>query len=411
MDVARVRADFPILGRTFQGHPLVYLDSAATSQKPRSVIEAETRYYSETNANVHRGVYALSVEATDAYEAARARVAKFIGASDPSEVIFVRGTTEAINVAAASLGQLLLERGDRVVTTVMEHHSNIVPWHLLRVQRGIDLRFVDVDDEGRLRLDQYDALLGPKTKVVTLTHASNVLGTVNPVREIADRAHAAGAVVVVDAAQSAPHRKVDVNALGADLLAFSGHKVLGPMGIGVLWGRKELLERMPPAAGGGEMIDVVTQDRVTYREPPARFEAGTPNVAGAIGLSAGLDYLEHLGWDEIASHERKLYDHAAEQARGRFGDHLQVYGPTSPNERQGLQSFALQGVHPHDVASLLDADGVAVRAGHHCCQPLMARLNVPALTRSSPYIYNTEAEIDRLYDALERVARVFAGPS
>jgi cysteine desulfurase/selenocysteine lyase len=411
MDVARVRADFPILGRTFQGHPLVYLDSAATSQKPRSVIEAEARYYSETNANVHRGVYALSVEATDAYEAARARVAKFIGASDPSEVIFVRGTTEAINVAAASLGQLLLERGDRVVTTVMEHHSNIVPWHLLRVQRGIDLRFVDVDDEGRLRLDQYDALLGPKTKVVTLTHASNVLGTVNPVREIADRAHAAGAVVVVDAAQSAPHRKVDVNALGADLLAFSGHKVLGPMGIGVLWGRKELLERMPPAAGGGEMIDVVTQDRVTYREPPARFEAGTPNVAGAIGLSAGLDYLEHLGWDEIASHERKLYDHAAEQARGRFGDRLQVYGPTSPNERQGLQSFALQGVHPHDVASLLDADGVAVRAGHHCCQPLMARLNVPALTRSSPYIYNTEAEIDRLYDALERVARVFAGPS
>jgi len=411
MDVARVRADFPILDRTFQGHPLVYLDSAATSQKPRAVIEAEDRYYRETNANVHRGVYALSVEATDAYEAARARVARFIGASDPSEVIFVRGTTEAINLAAASLGQFLLERGDRVVTTVMEHHSNIVPWHLLRVQRGIDLQFVDVDDEGRLNLDQYDALLGPRTKVVTVTHASNVLGTVNPVREIADRAHAAGAVVVVDAAQSVPHRRVDVQALGADLLAFSGHKMLGPMGIGVLWGRKELLERMPPAAGGGEMIEVVHQDRVTYREAPARFEAGTPNVAGAIGLSAAIDYLEQLGWDEIATHERRLYRHAAEEARRRFGDRLHVYGPSSPDERQGLQSFSLQGVHPHDVATLLDAEGVAVRAGHHCCQPLMERLRVPALTRSSPYVYNTEAEIDRLYEALENAARVFALPS
>jgi cysteine desulfurase / selenocysteine lyase len=408
MDVARVRADFPILARKFQDRPLVYLDSAATSQKPRSVIDAENRYYSETNANVHRGVYALSVEATDAYEAARTRVARFLGARDPSEVVFVRGTTEALNLAAQSLGRLLLERGDRVITTVMEHHSNIVPWHLLRETRGIDLQFTDIDDAGRLRLDQYDELLTPSTKVVTLAHASNVLGTVNPVREMAEKAHAHGAVVVVDAAQSAPHRKIDVEALGADLVAFSGHKVLGPMGVGVLWGRHELLERMPPAAGGGEMIEVVRQDRVTYREPPARFEAGTPNVAGAIGLSAALDYLEHLGWEEIAGHERKLHAHATEQAAERFGDRLRVFGPTTTEDRQDLQSFALRGVHPHDVATLLDAEGVAVRAGHHCCQPLMERLQVPALTRSSPYIYNTEAEIDQLYDGLEKVARVFA---
>jgi cysteine desulfurase / selenocysteine lyase len=408
MDVARVRSDFPILERSFQGHPLVYLDSAATSQKPRVVIEAERQFYRETNANVHRGVYALSVEATDAYEAARARVARFLGSKDPSEVVFVRGTTEALNLVATSLGQSLLERGDRVVTTVMEHHSNIVPWHLLREQRGIDLQFVDIDEDGRLRLEQLDRLLTARTKIVTVAHASNVLGTVNPVREIADRAHAAGALVVVDAAQSVPHRPIDVGALGADLVAFSGHKVLGPMGIGVLWGRREVLSQMPPASGGGEMIEAVHQDRVSYREPPARFEAGTPNVAGAVGLSVALDYVETLGWEEIASHERRLYDHASEQAARRFGDRLRVYGPSGSADRQGLQSFGLKGTHPHDVATLLDADGIAVRAGHHCCQPLMERLGVPALTRSSPYIYNTESEIDRLYDGLEKVARVFA---
>jgi cysteine desulfurase / selenocysteine lyase len=408
MDVGRVRADFPILARTFHGHPLVYLDSAATSQRPTPVVEAVERFYSETNANVHRGVYALSVEATDAYEHARERVARFLGAKDANEVVFVRGTTEALNLAAASLGESLLERGDRVVSTVMEHHSNIVPWHLLRERKGIDLAFVDIDADGRLRLDELDRLLGPRTKVVTVAHASNVLGTVNPVREIADRAHAAGAIVVVDAAQSAPHRKIDVERLGADLLAFSGHKVLGPMGIGVLWGRSELLAKMPPASGGGEMIETVRTDRVTYRDPPARFEAGTPNVAGAVGLSTALDYLEALGWDDIASHERRLYSYASEQAARRFGDSLRVYGPAEGEDRQDLQSFSLRGVHPHDVATLLDADGVAVRAGHHCCQPLMERLGVPALTRSSPYVYNTESEIDRLYDGLEKVAKVFA---
>lgn len=408
MDVARVRADFPILERSFGGHPLVYLDSAATSQKPKSVLEAESRFYSETNANVHRGVYALSVEATDAYEAARARVASFLHARDASEVVFVRGTTEALNLVAASLGKSLLQRGDRVVATVMEHHSNIVPWHFLREQRGVELEFVDIDVDGRLKLDELDRLLDSRTKVVTVTHASNVLGTVNPIPEIADRAHAAGAIVVVDAAQSAPHRPIDVEKLGADLLAFSGHKVLGPMGIGVLWGRGELLDRMPPASGGGEMIQEVHLDRVAYREPPGRFEAGTPNAAGAVALSVALDYLEALGWDDIAAHERRLHAYATEQATRRFGDALTVYGPTDGRDRQGLQSFSLRGVHPHDIATLLDADGIAVRAGHHCCQPLMERLGVPALTRSSPYIYNTESEIDRLYDGLERVARVFA---
>jgi cysteine desulfurase / selenocysteine lyase len=408
MDVERIRADFPILRRSFHGHPLVYLDSAATSQKPKSVLEAESRFYSETNANVHRGVYALSVEATDAYEAARERVARFVHAKDPSEVVFVRGTTEALNLVATSLGRSHLHRGDHVLTTVMEHHSNIVPWHFLREQMGIEIDFLDIDANGRLRLDELDRLLGPKTKVVSLTHASNVLGTVNPVREIADRAHAVGAVVVVDAAQSAPHRPIDVAALGADLLAFSGHKVLGPMGIGVLWGRADLLARMPPASGGGEMIQEVHQDRVSYREPPARFEAGTPNVAGAVALSAALDYLEGVGWEEIAAHERALYLHAREQATRRFEGRLRIYGPTEANDRHDVISLALAKVHPHDIATLLDADGIAVRAGHHCCQPLMERLEVPALTRSSPYIYNTEAEVDLLFDGLEKVAKVFA---
>jgi cysteine desulfurase / selenocysteine lyase len=407
MDVERIRADFPILQRSFHGHPLVYLDSAATSQKPQSVLDAESRYYSRTNANVHRGVYALSVEATDAYEASRARVARFLHAQDPNEVVFVRGTTEALNVAAESLGRSILHRGDRVVTTVMEHHSNIVPWHMLRERVGVDLEFVDIDADGRLRLDQLDRWLDRKTKVVTVTHASNVLGTVNPIREIADRAHAVGALVIVDAAQSAPHRPIDVEALGADLLAFSGHKVLGPMGIGVLWGRAELLEKMPPAAGGGEMITEVHQDRVRYREPPARFEAGTPNVAGAVGLATALDYLESLGWEDVAAHERRLYLRARALAEP-FEDRIRIYGPSSGSDRQDILSFSVAGVHPHDVAELLDADGVAVRAGHHCCQPLMERLGVPALTRASPYVYNTEQEVDRLFAGLQRVESLFA---
>lgn len=409
MDVERIRKDFPILSRTVHGHPLVYLDSAATSQKPQAVLDAEERFYEESNANVHRGVYALSVVATEAYESARERVARFVHARDPSEIVFVRGTTEALNLAATSLGESLLHKGDRVVATVMEHHSNIVPWHMLRDRRGIDLRFVDVDDEGRLRSDDLDRLIDRTAKVVTVTHASNVLGTVNPVRNIADQAHSVGAIMVVDAAQSAPHRPIDVQALGADLLAFSGHKMLGPMGIGVLWGRKEVLARMPPATGGGEMITEVHQDRVGYRDPPARFEAGTPNAAGAVGLAAAIDYLEGVGWDEIAAHERRLYERARRLARDRFANRLRIYGPSTSKDRQAIVSFALEGAHPHDVAELLDADGIAVRAGHHCCQPLMERLGVPALTRASPYLYNTEGEIDQLFEALQRVERLFAG--
>jgi cysteine desulfurase/selenocysteine lyase len=408
MDVERLRKDFPILARAFQGHPLAYLDSAATSQKPTSVLEAESRYYSAQNANVHRGVYALSVEATDAYEAARVRVGRFLNAPDPRGVVFVRGTTEAINVVAASLAHGRLHRGDHVLATEMEHHSNIVPWHFLREQLGIVVDYVGIDDDGRLRMEDYDRLLTPKTKVVTVTHVSNVLGTQNPVREIADRAHAVGSLVLVDAAQSAPHQRVDVQALGADFLAFSGHKTLGPMGIGALWGRTELLDAMHPAFGGGEMITEVHLDRSSYRESPARFEAGTPNVGGAVALSAALDYLESVGFESLAAHEHRLLERFVRGARDRFGESLRIYGPSDVRDRHAVASFALKGVHPHDVASLLDADGIAVRAGHHCAQPLMERLGVSALTRASPYLYNTEGEIDRLLDGLVRVQTLFA---
>lgn len=408
MDVGKIRKDFPILARTFNGKPFVYLDSAATSQKPISVIEAEAEFYLKHNANVHRGVYALSEEATDAYEKARERVARFVHASDPSEIVFVRGATEGLNLVAESFGRSRLHNGDRVVTTVMEHHSNIVPWHLLRQRPGIELKFVDIDGAGRLRTEEYDTLLNKSTRVVALTHVSNVLGTVNPVREVAERAHAAGAQVVVDAAQSAPHRPIDVQALGADLLTFSGHKVLGPMGIGVLWGRKELLEQMSPYMGGGEMIREVHTDRVLYREPPGRFEAGTPNVAGAYALARALDYIERLGWEEIRAHEEGLQRYAFDEAQHRFEGRLTIVGPPNPKEREAVLSFTLHGAHPHDVASLLDAEGVAIRSGHHCAQPLMERLGVPALSRASPYVYNDRADLGRMFDALEKVQRVFA---
>jgi cysteine desulfurase / selenocysteine lyase len=409
MDVARVRGDFPILAREVNGQPIAYLDSAATSQKPRQVIAAEEEFYRRSNANVHRGVYALSVEATDAYEGARARLAKFVGSKEPEEVVFLRGTTEAINLVATSLGRSLLHRGDRIVTTVMEHHSNIVPWHMLREYAGLTVEFVDIDADGRLRLEQLERLLADgKTKVVTLSHVSNVLGTVNPVREIADRAHDRGALVVLDAAQSVPHRRLDVEQLGVDFVAFSGHKMLGPMGIGVLWGRHDLLEALPPWMGGGEMIREVHTDRVSYREAPARFEAGTPNVGGAVALAAACDYLDAVGWEALRAHDERLLAKMLRDGRERLGERLRVFGPPDLRDREAVVSFALAGAHPHDIASLLDADGVCVRAGHHCAQPLMERLGVPALTRASPYLYNTEAEVDRLFDALEKVARLFA---
>lgn len=411
MGIAERRADFPILARSANGHPLVYLDSAATSQKPRAVLDAEDRYYAATNANVHRGVYALSIEATDAYEAARAKVASFVGANDPSEIVFLRGTTEALNLLATSFGRSLLRRGDRVVTTIMEHHSNVVPWQFLREYGGVALDFVDIDDDGRLRIEELDRLLAARPKVVTFTHVSNVLGTVNPVRELAERAHAAGALVVLDAAQSVPHRPLDVRALGVDFLAFSGHKMLGPMGIGVLWGRAELLKQLPPYMGGGEMIQEVRTDGSKFREPPARFEAGTPNVGGAIALAAAIDYLASVGWEEIRAHDAALIDRILKHAQERVGGRVRIYGPPRGTEREAVASFALEGVHPHDVASLLDAEGICVRAGHHCTQPLMQRLKVPALSRASPYLYNTPAEVDRLFEALERIDRLFAKPA
>ncbi len=408
MDVERIRKDFPILRRTVHGHPLAYLDSAASSQKPTVVLDAERDYYEERNANVHRGVYTLSEEATDAYEKARERMARFVGARDPSEIVFVRGTTEALNLVASGLGHTRLKHGGRVVTTVMEHHSNIVPWHMLRERNGVDLRFVDIDAEGRLRLDDYDREITRGTQVVTLSHVSNVLGTVNPVREVADRAHERGAVLVVDAAQSAPHRPVDVEKLGADFLAFSGHKALGPMGIGVLWGRAELLRDLPPFMGGGEMIRAVHTDRVEYADPPTRFEAGTPNVGGAVTLSVALDYLERVGWEEMASHEHTLLSRAVRGFTDRFGDRVRVYGPPVGDGHESVLCFSVRGVHPHDVATILDQEGIAIRSGHHCAQPLMERLEVPALCRASVYLYNTQAEIDRLLEGLEKVQTVFA---
>jgi cysteine desulfurase/selenocysteine lyase len=408
MDVQILRKDFPILARQFHGHPVAYLDTAATSQKPVSVIEAEREYYLRHNANVHRGVYGLSEEATDAFEHARERVGQFLNADDPNEVIFTRGTTESINLVASCLSRGVLKRGDRVLTTILEHHSNIVPWQMLRSTCGIELDFVDIDDDGRLRMEEFEERLGARTKVVALGHVSNVLGTVNPVKEMAERAHARGALVVLDAAQSVPHRPVDVHELGVDLVAFSGHKMLGPMGIGALWGRAELLARLPPYMGGGDMIREVHIDRTLFREPPARFEAGTPNVAGAIGLSAAIDYLLKVGFDDLRAHEDALMRHAYSRAEEMFGSRMRLYGPPPGPERDAILSFALAGVHAHDVASLLDAEGICIRAGHHCAQPLMERLGVSSLSRASFYLYTTPEEIDRMLEALTRVEKLFA---
>ena len=407
---AGCRKDFPLLRRVFHGRPLVYLDSAATSQKPEEVIAAEVEYYSRLNANVHRGVYALSEEATDAYEAARARVARFVGAKDPEEIVFVRGTTEALNLLATSWGRRELKKGDRVVATEMEHHSNIVPWHLLRGTPGIDLEFVSITDDGKLDGPDFDRKVIRGTRVLTMTHVSNVLGTLNPVRELAEKAHDAGAMVVLDAAQSAPHLPLDVEKLGVDFLAFSGHKVLGPTGIGVLWGRKELLGKMEPYMGGGEMIVEVGPREITYKEPPYRFEAGTPNVAGAVVLSRALDYLEKVGWEEIQSHERDLIRDGWEQLRGTFGDSIRVYGPRPSDGHHAVLSFTFPRIHPHDVASLLDADGVAVRAGHHCAQLIMKRYGVPAMTRASYGIYNTREDTRQLVESLQKVVRLLGTP-
>lgn len=406
LDPERIRPDFPILQRQAHGKPLIYLDNAATTQKPEAVVEAMADFYRQHNANVHRGVYALSVEATDRYEAARKAVAEFIHAPDCREVVFTRGTTEAINLVAASWGATHLGPGDAVLLTEMEHHSNLVPWQLLQSRTGCELRFIPFDGQGMLDLDAAERLIDERVKLVAFVHVSNMLGTVNPVGELVALARASGSRVLVDAAQSVPHRPVDVQALGADFVAFSGHKMAGPTGIGVLWARREILESMPPYQGGGEMIRRVTLTSSTYAPPPARFEAGTPPVAEAIGLHAAIRYLSDLGMEAVWRHEQELVEYALAALTDVSG--VKIYGPQ--RERGGLVSFNLEGVHPHDVASVLDHYGIAIRAGHHCTMPLHARLGIPASARASFYIYNSTAEVDALVGAL-REARRLLGPS
>ncbi|MBV9773732.1 MAG: cysteine desulfurase [Gemmatimonadetes bacterium] len=405
MDVERIREEFPILHQQVHGKPLVYLDNAASTQKPRAVIEALDAYYRRDNANVHRGLHELSNRATEAYEGARLRVASLFGIADPAELVWTRGTTEALNLVAWTWGQANLRAGDEVLLSVMEHHSNLVPWQLLAQRTGARLRFLDIDDQGRLDLSALDELLTERTRLVSLAHVSNALGTVNPVRQIAERAHAVGAVMLVDGAQSAPHLPVDIPALGCDFYAFSGHKMCGPTGIGGLWGRRTLLEAMPPFLGGGDMIDVVELEGSTWAALPHKFEAGTPHIAGAVGMGAAADFLAGIGRDAVCAHERALVGYALERL-AEVPD-LRVWGPRDPAERSGVVSFTLADIHPHDLATILDAEGVAVRAGHHCTQPLMRRLGVSSTARASFYLYNTPAEVDRLADALRHARKLF----
>lgn len=403
-DVQKVRRDFPILQRQINGRPLVYLDNAATSQKPRSVIEATKNYYESHNANVHRGIHTLAEEATQMYESARARVARFINARRPEEIIFVRNATEALNLVAFSWGKANLTEGDEIILSEMEHHSNLVPWQILAKEIGAIIKYINFDRHGGLELSTFNSQLTTRTKVVSLTHVSNSLGTINPIKEIAKLAHEAGAVMVVDGAQSVPHLKVDVQSLDCDFLAFSGHKMLGPMGIGVLYGRLELLEKMPPFLGGGDMIRSVTLEGATFNDAPYKFEAGTPNVAGALGLVAAIDYLEKLGLANVRQHEIDLTSYALTKLTSLPG--LRIYGPTDPQSRGGVVMFTLKDTHPHDLASVLDAQGIAVRSGHHCNMPLHAKLGIPASTRASFYIYNTKEEVDRLVEGLEKAKKI-----
>lgn len=402
--VAAVRAEFPVLQTTKDGMPLSYLDSAATSQKPTVVIDAMDDYYRRYNANVHRGVYAISEQATAAYEHARETVARFIGAGRAEEVIFTRNTTEAINLVAYSWGRRHLGPGDAILTTVMEHHSNLVPWQILAEERGAQVLYLPVDAQGRLDLTDLDSLLARNVKLVAVTQMSNVLGTINPVREIARRAHAAGALVLVDAAQSVPHLGVNVRDLDCDFAAFSAHKMVGPTGIGALYGKFALLDAMPPFLAGGSMIRTVTLGGSTFADLPQRFEAGTPAIAEAIGFREAVEYLERLGLDWVHARERRLTEYLLETLSAVPG--VQVFGPPA-SERGGVVSFTLCDAHPHDIASILDEDNVAVRAGHHCCQPLMRVLDVPATTRASVYFYNTQEEIDALARGLVRAGRIF----
>lgn len=402
-DITEIRKDFPILAREVHGRPLVYLDNAATTQKPRQVVEAIAGEYYSVNANVHRGVHYLSQQATDLHEAARERVRQFINARSTAEIIFTRGTTESLNLVAASYGEALLSEGDEVILTVMEHHSDIVPWQLLRDRKGIVLKVVPMDDAGRLDLAAYEALFTDRTRLVCAVHVSNVLGTVNPIRDMARTAHGHGAHFLVDAAQSVPHLKVDVQELDCDFLVFSGHKLYAPTGIGVLYGREELLERMPPYQGGGEMIARVTFEHTTYERLPYKFEAGTPDYVGSHALAVAIDYVEALGLDCIAAHEQALTRYAMERMRQIEG--LKIYGETE--DKSAVVAFNVANIHPLDLGTLLDQLGIAVRTGHHCAQPLMARCGVEGMARASFALYNTLGEIDALVAGIERVRRMF----
>ncbi|MDN4608821.1 cysteine desulfurase [Sporosarcina highlanderae] len=399
-----IRKHFPILDQEINGHPLVYLDSAATSQKPQQVIDALNDYYKFDNANVHRGVHTLGNRATDHYEGAREKVRKFINAKSTQEIIFMRGTTTALNTVAQSYGRANVGEGDEIVITHMEHHSNIIPWQQLAKEKGAVLKYVDLEDDGTILLDKVREAVTDRTKIVSIMYVSNVLGTMNPIKEITEIAHAHGAVMVVDGAQAAPHLKLDVQDLDCDFLAFSGHKMCGPTGIGVLYGKKELLNNMEPVEFGGEMIDFVGLYESTWKELPWKFEGGTPIIAGAIGLGAAIDFLEEIGLDQIERHEHQLAAIAMEKMSAIEG--LTIYGPKDPGARAGIVTFNLGNVHPHDVATVLDMNGIAVRAGHHCAQPLMKRLECSATARASFYVYNTEEDVDRLVEGL-RIAKEY----
>jgi len=405
LDVEAIRRDFPILGAIVHGKPLIYLDNAATSQKPSAVIEALVRYYQEQNANVHRGIHALAEAATAAYEGAREKVAAFIGAPSARGVVFTRSATEAINLVRYSWGRANVQAGDEILITIMEHHSNLVPWQQLAQEIGATLRYADIDENGFLPLDRFERMLSQRTKLVAFTHASNVLGTITPARAIADMAHRAGARVLLDGAQSVPHLRINVRELGCDFFAFSGHKMLGPTGIGVLWADEGILDSMPPFNAGGEMIRKVTIEGADWNDLPYKFEAGTPNIAGAIGLGAAIDYLETVGMENIREHEIALAGYAMQAIKATGAV---IYGPQQPRDRTGAIAFNYGDIHPHDIAQVLDAEGIAIRAGHHCCMPLMKRLGVTATARASLYFYNTSEEIDALCAALPKAARMFS---
>ncbi|MBC1391195.1 cysteine desulfurase [Listeria welshimeri] len=405
IDIQKIRADFPILDQEINEKPLAYLDNAATSQKPKQVIEALTHYYEFDNANVHRGVHTLAARATDAYESARVKVAKFIHAREVAEIIFTRGTTSAINLVVDSYAEANIEAGDEIVISYLEHHSNLIPWQQLAKRKGAVLKYIELEEDGTISVEQAKKKIGEKTKIVALAHVSNVLGTITPIKEIAAIAHKFGAVILVDGAQAVPHMEVNVVDLDADFYAFSGHKMMAPTGIGALYGKRELLDAMEPTEFGGEMIDFVELYDSTWKELPWKFEAGTPIIGGAIALGAAIDYLAEVGLANIHAHEQELVGYAIEEMSKIEG--ITIYGPKDASKRCGLVTFNLEGAHPHDIATILDEDGIAIRAGHHCAQPLMKWLDVSSTARASFYIYNTKEEIDALIDGLKLTKEYF----